>query len=135
MNTEAFITDAASRGWSKTQTRQALNMSTYKFWAILAAMPPLEWAGRGHTLGNKLGNANKRVTPAILDAVARARASRRDKALHTWNGHTGTVEELAPFSPASARTIRRRLAAGLSVDEAFGAKPKIECPVAGWRCA
>lgn len=128
MNTEAFIRQAAADGWSKTMTRQTLGMSTWKFWAILEAMPHLEWAGKGNTLGNKLGNASRRVTPAICAAAERARRAHREKALITWGDRQGTIEELAAFSPASARTIRRRIAEGMALDLAFTTPPNTTPP-------
>ena len=132
MNTEDFIRDAASRGWSKTQTREALGLGTQKFWMILRAMPPLEWASRGRTAGNKRGNASRHISPAILSALERARSSRRSKALVTWGERSGTIEELAEFAPVSARTIRRRLTAGWSIDRAFSDQPDLTMPTADW---
>ncbi|MCO7058288.1 hypothetical protein [Pseudomonas juntendi] len=111
---EAFIKAAAERGWSKTQTRKALELSTNKFWAILGVMPPLTWSGRRSSLG-----VSRSPSPAVTEALARARAARRARHLYTWNGRTGTVAELAAFADASERTIRRRIQHGLTIDQAF----------------
>lgn len=133
MDIEQYIREAAARGWSKTQARLALEMSRDKFWAILDAMPPLSWAKRGTTLGNKLGNARRKTSSAVTAAIAQARASRREKSLYDWNGQSGTITELARHSPASESTIRRRLKAGMPVDQAFSLPPNPCTPNAGWR--
>ncbi|ELG7182242.1 TPA: hypothetical protein ACP3ZG_001738 [Pseudomonas aeruginosa] len=133
MDIEQFIREAAARGWSKTQTRLALEMSSYKFWAILGAMPALTWAKRGTTLGNKLGNARRKTSAAVTAAITRARASRREKSLYNWNGLSGTITELARHSPAGETTIRRRLKAGMPVDQAFSLPANNSTPNAGWR--
>lgn len=133
MKTEDFIRDAAARGWSKTQTREALGLCRDTFWAILRAMPELEWPKRGCSLGNKLGNASRAPSEAVVAAAARARAARRERILVAWQGRTGTIAELAAFSPASERTIRRRISAGMPAEEAFSTPPSLEMPMAKWR--
>lgn len=135
MTTEEFIRDAAKRGWSKLQTMRALGMSTYSFYPLLAALPDIVWAKKGTTLGNRLGNASRPSTPskALLAALEKAREARRAKYLYTWGGRTGTVSELAVFAKAGERTIQRRLKAGKSVEEAFGAPPNYTPPNAGLR--
>ena len=136
MTTEEFIKASAKRGWSKTQTREVLGLSTYKFWLILGAMPPIVWAVRGQSLGAKQSNASRKgmaPSAAMLSGIKKAQAANRARGLRTWQGRTGSVEELAEFSPVSARTITRRLKAGMSVDDAFGLEPNLETPIAGWR--
>ncbi len=73
IRTEQFIRDAAARGWSKTQTRQALGICTYTFWPMLRAMPDLAWIPKGSTFGNKLGNAT-RSAPTAAQRCALERA-------------------------------------------------------------
>jgi len=136
MNTEEFIRKSAARGWSKTQTREVLGLSSYKFWAMLDVMPAMQWAPRGQSLGHRQNNASRKgkaPSPALLAAVAKAAAVRREKHLKTWQGRTGTVAELSAFSEASPRTITRRLKEGMSVEEAFSTPPRTKTPDAGWR--
>lgn len=118
---EAFIRDAASRGWSKSQTAAALGMCKQKFWDLLALLPPFDWAPRGRTLGNRIGNEAKRGChyPKVIAAVRRAQQARRQQGRLKVHGHTGSVEELAALCTVSARTIRRRLAAGVPPEQAF----------------
>lgn len=99
MDVEAFIRDAAAKGWSKRRTYLALGMSCSKFKIIADAMPDVVWTAR--------------------DYGAKARQIIRQRHLYTWAGRTGTVAELAPHSPVSERTIRRRLEVGIPVDQAF----------------
>lgn len=118
---EAFIRDAAARGWSKTQTAAALGMHKQKFWDLLRLLPAFKWAPKGHTLGNKLGNESKRgvAYPKVMAAARVAQQARRDQHRRTVHGRSGSLEELATLCTVSARTIRRRLAAGQTPEQAF----------------
>ncbi|MGK7133302.1 hypothetical protein ACSOTY_30340, partial [Pseudomonas aeruginosa] len=68
-------------------------------------------------------NSQKRghCTPALARALDQARQARKDKHTHTVRGRTGTLEELVDLlpSPVSASTVRRRLAAGMSLEDAL----------------
>lgn len=121
MNTEEFIKDAAKRGWSKTMTLEALGVSRDSFYAILEAMPPLEWPPQGKSLGHIQGNQARRghCSPALAAALERQRQARKAKALHTANGFTGTIEEHAARSSVSDSTVRRRLKAGMTLEQAL----------------
>ncbi|HHQ4216808.1 TPA: hypothetical protein ACVGKX_000885 [Pseudomonas aeruginosa] len=63
----------------------------------------------------------------IRDSAARGlsrratRLARKEKHTHTVRGRTGTLEELVDLlpSPVSASTVRRRLAAGMSLEDAL----------------
>lgn len=125
MNTEEFIRDAARRNWSKTQTREALGMCREKFWAILAAMPPIEWPKPGTSEGNKRGAASKRGVhyPKLCAHLEKARARRRERATHEVCGVRGTIEEFAATAKVSASTIRRRVNAGMSIEQAMELPP------------
>lgn len=118
---EDFIRDAARRGWSKSQTAAALGMCKQKFWDLLKLLPEFDWPARGRSLGNQLGNASKRGCsyPKVAAAARVAQQARREQGRRTVHGHTGSVEELALLCTVSARTIRRRLAAGQSPEQAF----------------
>lgn len=124
---EAFIRDAAARGWSKTQTAEALGMNKQKFWEMLRLLPAFTWAPKGHTLGNKLGNESKRGHryPKVMAAAKAAQEARRQQGRRTVRGHTGSLEELATLCTVSARTIRRRLAAGQTPEQAFTFRPGV----------
>lgn len=102
--TEAFIRDAAAKGWSKARTYRALGISNSKFQAILSAIPGLEWKTR--------------------DVGAAARAQIRQRRSITWQGRTGTPSEMAQYFPVSERTIRRRLEVGLPLHQVFSPQPQ-----------
>lgn len=125
MDVEAFIKDAASRNWSKAQTREALGISRWNFSAMLDAMPALEWAARGKSMGHILSNESRRghSTPNLRTALEIARAARKALHSHVVNGVSGTIEEHAARSSVSASTIRRRMSDGLSIQEALASGP------------
>lgn len=125
MTTEEFIKDAAARNWSKRQTMQALNLCRETFYAMLEAMPPLVWPAQGRSMGHMASNEAKRgiSTQKIRDALVLARAARKAKHMHTVNGVSGTIEQLAALSPVSYSTVRRRLKEGQSLEVALSAPP------------
>lgn len=125
LSTEEFIRDAAARNWSRTQTRQALDISRWKFAAILDAMPPLEWAAKGKSLGHLLSNESRRgsCTPGLRMAVERAIAARKSLHSHVVDGVRGSIEEHAERSSVSASTVRRRMKAGMSIQQALSTGP------------
>lgn len=125
MDTARFITESARRGLSKTQVREALGVSRDKFWEMLKLLPDLAWAPRGKSLGHRLSNESRRgqCTPKLRAALEIGRARRREKALHEVDGRKGTLEELAQHYKVSASTVRRRLAAGLTLDAALKTPP------------
>ncbi|WP_319107877.1 hypothetical protein [Pseudomonas aeruginosa] len=102
MNTEQFIRDSAARGLSRRATRLALGIGPWVFREMLTLMPDIEW-------------------PALARALDQARQARKEKHTHTVRGRTGTLEELVDLlpSPVSASTVRRRLAAGMSLEDAL----------------
>ncbi|HGM4968046.1 TPA: hypothetical protein ACKPXL_000148 [Pseudomonas aeruginosa] len=123
MNTEQFIRDSAARGFSRRATRLALGIGPWVFREMLTLMPDIEWPAKGQSLDHKRANSQKRghCTPALARALDQARQARKDKHTHTVRGRTGTLEELVDLlpSPVSASTVRRRVAAGMSLRDAL----------------
>lgn len=118
---EDYIRDAARRGWSKSQTLEALGVTRESFYAMLEFMPPMEWPATAKGLGRRLADEARRgvCTPAIRAATAKAVAVRKALHSHEVDGVVGTIEELAAHSSVSASTVRRRIAAGMTLKEAL----------------
>lgn len=118
---EAFARLSAKNGISQRQTAETLGINREKFRDICALFQPLiEWPGRNQSLGYKLAAEAKRGV-VIPSAVAAMHSGLRRKAALTHltiDGRTGTPEYLAQFYPVSARTIRRRMKTGKSIEEA-----------------
>lgn len=123
MNTEQFIRESAARGLSRRATRLALGIGPWVFREMLTLMPDIEWPAKGQSLDHKRANQQKRgyCPPALARALDQARQARKEKHTHTVRGRTGTLEELVDLlpSPVSASTVRRRLAAGMSLEDAL----------------
>ena len=121
MNTEEFIRDGAARGWSRTRVREALGIHSQKFWQMLEHMPGVVWPEQGKSLGNRLGNASKRGGKYHKMEASLVRARQRRLELHTYevNGRRGTIDQLAAASPVSASTVRRRISADMSLEQAL----------------
>lgn len=120
-DTEAFIRESATRGLSKSQVRQALGLCTQTFYAMLDAMPELPWPARGQSLGHKLGNEAKRghCSPALRAALKQNLAKWKEMRSHTVDGRRGTIEDLVKHYNVSASTVRRRMQAGMTVEQAL----------------
>ncbi len=125
MTTEEYIRDAAKRGWSKAQVRDALGLCRETFYAILEAMPPLQWPARGKSLGHRLANEARLgvCSPALRAALERNRAVRKERSIHVVHGRRGTIEELAQHYAVSGSTVRRRRKSGLSLEAALTIPP------------
>lgn len=123
VNTEQFIREPAARGLSRRATRLALGIGPWVFREMLSLMPDIEWPAKGQSLDHKRANSQKRgyCPPALARALDQARQARKDKHTHTVRGRTGTIEELVETlpSPVSASTVRRRLAGGMSLEDAL----------------
>lgn len=123
MNTEQFIRESAARGLSRRATRLALGLGPWVFREMLSLMPDIEWPAPGQSVDHMRANNAKRgqCSPVLAAALAKSRELRREKHLHTVGEHTGLIEELVVLlpSPVSASTVRRRIAAGMSVEEAL----------------
>lgn len=127
IDVEQFIRDAAARSWSKTQTLEALGLCRETFYAMLQAMPPLEWPAQGASMAAKLANEARRghCSDALMAHLKKAHARRREQHSHDYGGHRGTIEQLARYSAhgVSASTIRRRMNAGMSLEQAMSLPP------------
>ena len=123
VDVEKFIRDAAANNWSRTQTQEALGVCRSTFYAMLEAMPPLQWPGIGASLGAKLGHEARRghCSDALRAHLETVHARRRENTSHEYNGHRGTIEQLARYSAhgVSGSTIRRRMNAGMSLEQAM----------------
>lgn len=88
MTTEEYIKDCAARGYSKTMVLETLGICRYSFYAMLEAMPPIEWPARGQSLNCKLANEARRgISTAKLKAASeKALAARRELRSHTVDG-------------------------------------------------
>lgn len=123
MNTEQFIRESAARGLSRRATMHALGLGRWKFDLIIGAMGPIEWAKNGTTVGNRLAYeaSRGRFTPAQAAALERAHERWSESRRFTVDGVTGTIAELVEHfqSPVHATTVRRRVAAGMSLRDAL----------------
>ena len=118
MTTEEFIADCAKRGWSKTSVREALNLSRYKFYAMLEAMPPLPWPTKSELTRRSNAKRECGMSPALKEALEKCRFERKVRTHLTYKGVTGSIETLAKLTNKSARTIRRYMKEGMTFDEA-----------------
>lgn len=128
VSTEKFIRDAASRNWSRQQTREALGISEWKFRSICAVLPDVKWPAIGRSEGHRRVYASRKgVYPEGLQ-LSRDKAvqSMRDNYTYEAFGQRGTINQLAHLSPVPAGTIRRRISRGMSPADAF-TKPPIPC--------
>ena len=121
MTTEEYIKDCAARGYSKTMVLETLGICRYSFYAMLEAMPPIEWPARGQSLNCKLANEARRgISTAKLKAASeKALAARRELRSHTVDGFRGTIEELAARHGVSGTTVRRRIKGGMTLELAL----------------
>lgn len=123
MNTEQFIRNAAARGLSRRATMHALGMGPWKFRELLTLMPEITWPARGCSADHQRANEQKRgrCTPAQAAALERAHERWSESRRFTVDGVTGTIAELVEHfqSPVHATTVRRRVAAGMSLRDAL----------------
>lgn len=123
MNVEQIVRDGVSRGLGKHQCRELTGLGRASFKALLASMGELAWPAAGKSLDRKLCDEARRgyCSPAQAAALAHSRARRKAKRIRSVRGVSGTVDELAKHfkSPVSGSTIRRRLAAGESLEQAL----------------
>lgn len=135
MNTEQFIRNAAARGLSRRATMHALGIGPWVFREMLTLMPDIEWPARGCSADHQRANEQKRgrCTPAQAAALERAHERWSESRRFTVDGVTGTIAELVEHfqSPVHATTVRRRVAAGMSLRDALitpRQQPKAQAP-------
>lgn len=121
MTTEEYIREYAARGYSKTMTLEALGLCRETFYAMLEAMPSIQWPARGQSLACKLANESRRgiSTPGLRAAAEKARRTRREKHSHIIDGVKGTIEVHAARYGISGSTVRRRVKAGMTLNQAL----------------
>lgn len=127
MDVEKFIRDSAAGGLSRTATAAALGMRFEKFCALLDAMEPLRWPAPGKSLDQRRHHEAMRgiCLPSRRPSLEKARKARRQNALRTLHGVTGTVAELiAHFkSTADESSVYRRLRHGMTLEAALLTPP------------
>lgn len=121
MTTEEYIKDCAARGFSKTMVLEALGLCRETFYAMLEEMPAIDWPARGKSLDCQLANEARRgvCTPKLRAAAQKAVAARRELRSHTIDGVRGTITEHAKRHGVSDSTVRRRLNAGMTLEQAL----------------
>jgi hypothetical protein len=117
------IQTMARAGHSKQHTMELLGFTRYSFESALELIGPVEWPTRGRSLTNMAAHADRRgrFTPGMARSCVKAGEARKAKASRTVRGVIGTIDELvAHFKVGvSACTVRRRLVAGMSLEQAL----------------
>lgn len=108
---------------SKTQACEVLHISAPDLAIATQGMERLHWPPHGRSNLHQESQDRQRgvCTPAQAASLARARQQRLADQIHTVRGKTGTVPELyQQFDcPCSLRQVQRRIAEGLSVEQAL----------------
>jgi len=128
MNIEQSILDSAARGLSRRATRRALDWSFQRFRDYLDTLGPIEWPAAGKSIDSSRANEERggHCSPALAAPLERNRQRQAEKHRRTAFRKTGTIEELASQvgSPASARTVMRRVRDGMPIEQALTLPPK-----------
>ncbi|MBM5458689.1 hypothetical protein H8F21_14060 [Pseudomonas sp. P66] len=124
-DTETFIKDAASRGWSRNEVCRVLGISWGSLQAILEIIPPLNWVPGNQSLSRRRSNEQRRgfFPPAARAAQLAAIEKRRQDSLLEVRGTRGTMKELAKVWGVSPSTVRRRMNDGQSLEQALTTPP------------
>lgn len=130
MDIEAVSRDFAKRGFSRQQVSEILEISIWKYRAMLDAMAPIEWPGQGASNGNKEAKAATRGRPAspkMLAVLNEMRLERKRRTSHCVRGVTGTIEELLSTfgNPITAPNVRRRMKKGMTIEQAIFEPKKV----------
>lgn len=143
MDTEAFIRDRAKLGWSREMTRKALGISSFKFRAIVDALPDVQWPALNKSVARQEFYDSQRgyCSPRRREALEKSWASKRANGRHFQIGSTYEImsvqlRDWAELITVTQSQISRRLAKGWSVYDAFfkPALPKFGKKV-GWKDA
>lgn len=123
MDTETQIRDFAARGYSREMTRQTLGIKDHKFRQMVAALPDIEWAAFGTTIGRRLYAESIRgeCPDYKRKALAKAQAERAAGYTHTVLGVTGSLPALAKhFGMVSYDCARTRIKKeGMTIEQAL----------------
>lgn len=119
MDIEAQFRDFARRGFSKRETAKTLELSDYMLEKLLSAMGPIKWPSRGCSNNHRRANEARRGVPNPANKIARA--VQREAALHTVDGVTGTIDELAAkIGKVSGSRVRIRMKVeGMTLEQAL----------------
>lgn len=143
MDLEEFIRDRAKLGWSREMTRKALGISSFKFRAIVAALPDVEWPALNKSVARQEFYDSQRgyCSPKRREALEKSWASKRANGRHFQIGSTYEITSVqlrdwAEYITVTQSQISRRLARGWSVYDAFflPAQPKF-ANKSGWKDA
>ncbi len=118
---ETSIREAAARGLSQRHAAELLGINREKFRDMCQAIqPPVEWPARNQSIGCKLAYESRRghATEAQMQGLRGAWAKQSAQHARTLDGRTGSISYLSGFYSVSARTIYRRLKAGMTLQEA-----------------
>lgn len=143
MDIEGFIRDRAKLGWSREMTRKALEISSFKFRAIVAALPDVQWPALNKSVARQEFYESQRgyCSPKRREALEKSWASKRANSKHFQIGSTCDtmsyqIAVWGEYVTVARSQIDRRLARGWSVYDAFfkPAQPKF-ANKSGWKDA
>lgn len=119
-----MIRDLARRGFSKRETAKTLELSDYMLEKLLSAMSPIKWPSRGCSNNHRRANEARRGVPNPANKIARA--AQREAALHTVDGVTGTIDELAAsLGKVCGSRVRARIKKhGMTLEAALKTPPQ-----------
>lgn len=113
----------AADGYGKTMTYELLGIGRYRFETILKAIGPVEFTSPNATRGARASYRARRgiYFDAMRQASAKAGRVRKEQARRTVRGVRGTIDELVEAfrCPVTASQVRRRLCAGMTLEEAL----------------
>jgi len=123
MDLETTIRRLAGQGKPKAEVARILDISEPKFRRVCTLFPDISW--KRYTASG-VGKRSDSVVVKLQANLVKAKRARRAKCLRTLHGVTGTIQELcAHFKPpVSDSTVNRRLAAGMSLEQAMFAVPE-----------
>lgn len=122
-----IVDSMARRGCSKAEVADFLGFTHSHFYRLVAKHPdPIEWNAPHETRRAVAERRARRgvCTPALREAMDRARAVQRESCLYKLHGFTGTVTEHAARQGVPMSTVSSRRKAGWTLSEALGYVPR-----------
>lgn len=118
MNTEAQIKEWAENGWTRGDVAQALGLSLTKLYYYQNTIG-FKWP-KGRSIGQRQYQRDRKPRGNPERAAAMQAASVAAKPHYTVKGVYGTINYLAEaVGVVTATTVRRRISAGMSVENAL----------------
>lgn len=104
---------------------EAMGVSRTSFYAMLELMPPIKWPEPGQSIACKNTYESRLgvCTQKLRDSAEKGRQAKREKSMRTVDGVRGTIKELAAQHAVSVSAVRRRMASGMTLEEALKAVP------------